>query len=351
MAIGIGSRTNRRVCSALSAGLLIALAGQPASAAPAAPKAPAEGTLDASIDTESGNSAVQLRALQQEVYVAEEYMALVLFRQQCGDRVAAERINIPTVDAGAEPAYVFSPRTLAPGKPYPGLVIAHGSYHGALDPAIFSLIAAAVSKGYIVIFPEYRGSRGYGQEQYDAIDFGGKEVDDVVAAADYLSDTRPVPKDRIALYGRSKGGMVALLAIERFPSRFKAAVDVVGITDMVAYMAYKPGFRGADVAKQPRFGGKTIAQEAAPYIDVSPLNHVEDIQTPLLVHATTGDKTAPVQLHGGRLIDLLKAHNKVVESKIYDMAPGGHVFSEVDSAQARDSEKRIFDFLGKYMRP
>jgi dipeptidyl aminopeptidase/acylaminoacyl peptidase len=213
------------------------------------------------------------------------------------------------------------------------------------------LIAAAVDHGYIVIFPEYRGSRGYGQEQYDAIDFGGKEVDDVVAAADYLAATRPVKKDNIAIYGRSKGGMIVPLAIERFPDRFSAAVDVVGIADMVAYMAYKPGFRGNDVAKQPRFGGKTIAQDAGPYIDVSPLNHVEDIKTPILVLNTTGDKTAPVQLQGGRLIELLKAHNKVFESKIYDNAPGGHIFAEVDSPQARDAERRTFEFLARYLHP
>jgi dipeptidyl aminopeptidase/acylaminoacyl peptidase len=228
-------------------------------------------------------------------------------------------------------------------------VVVHGSYHGSFGPDIFPLIARAVAEGYCVIFPEYRGSRGYGQEHYDAIDFGGKEVDDVVAAADYLAERGLAPADRTAIYGRSKGGMVALLAIERFPKRFKAAVDVVGIADMVAYMAYKPGFRGADVAKQPMFHGKSIAQDAGPYIEVSPLNHIKDIETPLLVEGTTGDKTAPVQLHTGRVIELLKAYGKPFESKIYDQAPGGHVFSEVDSAQARDSEDRVFDFLKRHM--
>jgi dipeptidyl aminopeptidase/acylaminoacyl peptidase len=338
-----------------TAAILGAMFALPASAAPKTEKAekPAahEGTLIDSIDTESADTAVQLKAAAQEQYVIEQYLALVLFNQQYGARVTAERIFIPTVDANTEPAYVFSPKNLTPGASYPGLVIAHGSYHGSLDPAIFRLIAAAVDHGYIVIFPEYRGSRGYGQAWYDAIDFGGKEVDDIVAAADYLSATRPVPKDRIAIYGRSKGGMIAVSAIERFPDRFAAAVDVVGLVDMVAYMAYKPGYRGNDVAKQPRFGGKSIAQDAGPYIDTSPLNHVADIKTPILVQNTTGDKTAPVQLHGGRLIELLKAHNKVFESKIYDNAPGGHVFSEADSPDARDSEARIFEFLAKYMKP
>jgi dipeptidyl aminopeptidase/acylaminoacyl peptidase len=328
-----------------------ALLGAPATAAPApaAPVAkPHEGALGLSIDTEAADATVQLRALQQEVFAEENLIALVAFRQEYGERITAQRVNIPTVGAGYEPAYVFRPKNRPEGK-LPGLVIVHGSYHGSFGPDIFPLIARAVAEGYCVIFPEYRGSKGYGQEHYDAIDFGGKEVDDVVAAADYLAERGLAFPERTAIYGRSKGGMVALLAIERFPKRFKAAVDVVGLTDMVAYMAYKPGFRGADVAKQPMFHGKTIAQDAGPYIDVSPLNHVKDIETPLLVEATTGDKTAPVQLHGGRLIELLRAYNKRFESKIYDLAPGGHVFSEVDSAQARESEDRVFDFLKRHM--
>jgi hypothetical protein len=167
---------------------------------------PHEGALDTSVDTESMDASVRLKAMEQEQYGLEEYLYLVLFNQQYSERIAAERVTIPTVDA----------------------------------------LQARLSR------------------------------------------------------------------------------------------------------RQPRFGGKTIAQDAGPYIDVSPLNHVEDIQTPLLVHATSGDKTAPVQLHSGRLIELLRAHNKVFESKIYDHAPGGHVFSEVDSPDARDSQDRIFEFLAKY---
>lgn len=318
--------------------------------APVAAQKAHDGALDPSIDTESADTGTRLKVVEQEVYSLEEYVYLLLFNQSYGDHVTAERLMIPSAGS-IEPAYVFSPKELRKGARYPGLVMVHGSYHGSLDPSQFPLIDAAVRAGYIVIFPEYRGSRGYGQQVWDAIDFGGKEVDDVVAAADYLATTRPVPRDRIGIFGRSKGGMITLLAIERFPDRFAAAVDVVGLADMVAYMAYKPGFRGQAIARQPRFGGKSIAQDAGPYIDVSPLNHVDAIRTPLLIQATTGDKTAPIELHSGRLIDLLKLRGKTFESKVYDDAPGGHIFSEVDSPDSRDSQARIFAFLARYLRP
>ncbi|HEU0066414.1 MAG TPA: prolyl oligopeptidase family serine peptidase [Sphingomonas sp.] len=140
-----------------------------------------------------------------------------------------------------------------------------------------------------------------------------------------------------------------MLAIQRFPKLFKAAVSNVGITDMVAYTAYKPGFRGDDLAKQPRFCGKTPAQDIAAYMDVSPINHVDRIETPILIQGTTGDRSVPVDLHAGRLIDVLRSRGKIFESKIYDMAPGGHLFAQVDSDAGRDAQDAALVFLGKYL--
>jgi acetyl esterase/lipase len=150
--------------SALPCAVLVSIT-MPPCAGVCAPKTaeaakPHEGTLDTSVDTESMDASVRLKAMEQEQYGIEEYLYLVLFNQQHGERIAAERVTIPTVDAGTEPAYVFSPKAPKPGGPAAGLVMVHGSYHGSLDPMIFGFAAAAVDHGYTVIFPEYRGSGG-----------------------------------------------------------------------------------------------------------------------------------------------------------------------------------------------
>ena len=80
------------------------------------------------------------------------------------------------------------------------------------------------------------------------------------------------------------------------------------------------------------------------------MNHVEDIQIPIYLFATTGDRTVPLTLHSGRLIDALRARGKVFESKIYDHAPGDHIFLFGDSNERRDMFERAFDFLGKYLK-
>src|SRR5205807_4001651 len=180
---------------------------------------------------------------------------------------------------------------------------------------------------------------GYGDVHFKN-NYGVTDTADVLASADYLVKSHPyVDPNRLGIYGHSRGGMVTLLAIERAPTKFKAAVDVAGLTDFLAFMAYKPDFRRLETANEPYFGGKLPAENLAPYIEISPLNHVDQIQTPLFVAATTGDKTVPLMLHSGRLVDALRSHNKTHEVKIYEHAPGDHVFLFGDS----DERKDLFD--------
>ena len=300
------------------------------------------------VNQEAKDVETQLGILQQELYVAQQQIMFLSLRQ-FEDRMTYRRVLFPS---GKElvPAYIFSPKPATPGKK-PGLVIVHGAFHGHLDWRFFDLIEYAVNKGYVTIFPEYRGSSGYGDVLYKN-SYGITDVADTLAATDYLVKSEPeVDPNRLAIYGHSRGGLVTVLAIEQAPTKFRAAVDVAGLMDMVAFMAYKPDFRRMETANDPTFGGKLPSENLARYMEVSPLNHVDKIQTPLFVAATTGDRTVPLNLHSGRLIDALKARNKVFESKIYDNAPGDHIFIFGDSDERKDLFERTFAFLDKYVKP
>jgi dipeptidyl aminopeptidase/acylaminoacyl peptidase len=308
-----------------------------------------EGELQSFINPEAKDLDTRVELLQQTLYEVDQKLTSLTFAQRYGDHIRMERVMFPNPDHDLTPGYVFTPLPLERGKRYPGLVAVHGGYHFSFNEEFFGYVERAVSDGYVVIFPEYRGSRGYGAEHYKAQDYGGKDVDDILASADFLASRADVDAGRLGIVGRSRGGMIALLAIERAPKRFRAAVDVVGIADFVAYMSYKPDYRRQDVAKTPRLAG-TPAENLPAYIEASPISHVDKIEIPLLIHATTFDRTVPVQLHTQRLIDALKARGKVFEWKIYDRAPGGHGFSQGDSEQARDSIDRIFAFLARYLK-
>jgi dipeptidyl aminopeptidase/acylaminoacyl peptidase len=78
--------------------------------------------------------------------------------------------------------------------------------------------------------------------------------------------------------------------------------------------------------------------------------HVEKIETPLLIHATTYDTTVNHKVHSERLVEALKAYDKEYEYKLYDRAPGSHSFSDGDSTESTDSLNRIIEFLDKYLK-
>jgi dipeptidyl aminopeptidase/acylaminoacyl peptidase len=302
------------------------------------------------LNQEAKDTQTKLELLQQELDQAQQQIMFLNLLRQFEDHLQVRRTLFPS-DKELVPAYIFSPKKIEAGKRYPGLVLVHGAFHGHLDWRFFDLIEFAVSKGYVVMFPEYRGSSGYGDVHYKN-NYGNTDVTDVLNSADYLVKSAPyVDPNRLGIYGHSRGGMVVLLALERSPTKFKAAVDVAGLADFVAFMAYKPDFRRMETAAEPQFGGKLPAENLGAYMDISPLNHVDNIVAPLFFAGTTGDRTVPLTLHGGRLVDAMRARNKTIEVKIYDHAPGDHIFLFGDSDERKDLFERSFAFLAKYLKP
>jgi dienelactone hydrolase len=117
------------------------------------------------------------------------------------------------------PAFVFQP--LTPRRPHtaPALVWVHENIRGHLYEHYIPFIREATRRGYVVIAPDYRGSIGYGRTFYDAIDYGGAEVDDVVGAVSVLSARYPeVDPTHVGIIGWSHGGLIALLATFRNPT-------------------------------------------------------------------------------------------------------------------------------------
>ncbi len=307
-----------------------------------------EGALDSFTNTTTDDSAALLRHLQQEIYVTQQLAILTQFRLDHADRI---RLATVFVDSDGEliPTHVFTPVTATADVRRPAVVMVHGGFHERLEPSWFPLIEAVVAAGYVVLFPEYRGSRGYGDAIYQN-DYGNTDVADVLAAGRYAATRPDIDPARIGILGQSRGGMLTLLAIERAPQQFKAAVDIVGLTDFVAYMSYKPDYRRKEIAAtNPGFAGKLPHENLPAYMNVSPINFVEKIEAPLLVLATSGDKIVPHTLHTGRLIDALKANGKTYEAKIYDDAPGGHVFMKGATAERDDALRRIVAWFDRWL--
>ncbi len=272
--------------------------------------------------------------------------ALAEFISLYSSTIKLKRVRYGTVDNELAPAYLFTPVNIVPGKKYPGLVFIRGSGHGQFGNLYFDLIEESIKRGYVVICPDIRGSIGYGLAYYKKVDVAGKQVDDVISAADFLVESTPmVDPSRLAIMGHSHGGLMTLLAIERAPDRFKAAVDVVGPANLAAYVARRtsPADK-AEIYGQPSFAGAD--KDPSILIEKSPIAHVAQIRAPLLVIAASNDTIVPVALHQAPLIAALEAAKIQHEYQVYQNPPGGHEFFP-DTRVGHEALVRAFDFLDK----
>lgn len=283
----------------------------------------------------------------------------VLWYMKLGDAANIQKYRIATskprrepnqtaISAGnmlVIPVYVFSPKNLT-GKA-PMLVFAHGGVHGRLDTNYAHIFREAIERGFVIVSPEYRGSIGHGSDLYNQIDYGGAEIDDTHDARNWAVENLPfVDPNRVGIFGWSHGGYHALMNVMNWPNDYKVAYAGVPVSDLVARMGYT-GQEYRDIFAG--FIGKQPEDNVMEFRRRSPVYHAAKLQTPLLIHTTTNDDDVHV-LEVEHLIAALKAAGKKFEYKIYEAAPGAHIFNRIDTKLAKESRKEMWDFLARYLK-
>src|SRR3954471_4972061 len=257
------------------------------------------------------------------------------------------------------PAFVFQPLQTGPARSRAAIVWVHENIRGHFYEHYIPFVRDAVQRGFVVVAPEYRGSIGYGKAFYDAIDYGGAEVQDVTGAAAAVAARYPqVDPARIGIIGWSHGGMITLLSIFRSPSVFRAATAIVPVTNLFHRLARKGIERQRRaIDPQNRFGGSP-SERPDVYKERSPLFQVDRLQIPLLVHVAENDEDVNID-ESMQLVDALRARKpKLADVKIYRSPPGGHTFDRrvqpstwqpVGTPDQRDSWDRVWAFLESHL--
>jgi len=247
-------------------------------------------------------------------------------------------------------AYTFIPRKMDRSKKQPLLVLAHQGIHGNVSSVeLGHIIREMMEQGFAVIAPDYRGSTGYGQGFANQIDYGGLEVDDVLAGKAWMLEKYSFldPK-KVGAIGWSHGGLITLMQILLHPDEYAVAYAGMPVSDLVLRMGYEsPAYQSQYSAAYHI--GKTVRDDIKEYERRSPITYAAKLATPLLIHSNTNDEDVNV-LEVQRMIMALKAEGKKFEYKIYENAPGGHMFNRLDTKLARDSREEIYTFLSKYLK-
>jgi dipeptidyl aminopeptidase/acylaminoacyl peptidase len=345
-----------RTLKPLAAALALAVAGLTPAAAQTAGEDASQAPRLESLERQVERLASSLDELAKKVDD-------LLWFDRVGDVALVDKVYLPTVPNPRDEetygiansrhpfrmwAYVFTPRGDSKAK-RPLLVLPHGGVHGNFETYYTHVVRELIAEGYVIVAPEYRGSSGYGRDYYEAIDYGGLEVDDVVKARDWAVAALPgVDSERVGILGWSHGGLIALMSVFAHPDKFRVAYAGVPVSDLVARMGYATDSYRKLFSAEHHIG-KTANQAVDEYRRRSPVFHVEKLRVPLLIHTTTNDRDVNV-VEVESLITALKAAGKDFQYKIYPDAPGGHSFNRMDSLLARESRREVYEFLARHLR-
>jgi len=262
---------------------------------------------------------------------------------EAADLAPASLVHYPTFDARKISAYVHVPFNLRRDGSSPAIVMAHGGPSGQWTDGFSREAAYYADHGYVVIRPNVRGSTGYGKafEDLNNLDWGGDDLRDLIAAADYLVASGYVARSKIAVMGGSYGGYLTLAALAFAPERWAAGVDLFGVSSIVTLT------RTTDPILLPyltREMGDPVKNEAL-MRERSPLLSAERIRAPLLILQGDNDPRVPLA-ESRQIADAVRRNRGVVELQIY--RGEGHGFHKLEDQL--DAMRRAVEFLDRYVK-
>ena len=260
------------------------------------------------------------------------------------EMVVGDIVHIPSFDDKSVPAFVYKP---AGAGPFPAIIDVHGGPTSQSRREFGGFRQYLVSKGFVVLVPNVRGSTGYGKSytKLDNHDFGGGPLKDVVACKQWLAAHASVDPRRVVVMGGSYGGYMALAAATFTPTEFAALVDLFGVSDLKSLVEGFPAYwmAGAESIYR-KFGDPKNPADAQYQHDRSPLYFLDKVARPILV--VQGDHDARVKKdQSDRVVQALKQHNVPVHYLV--LKDEGHGFSKTESIVV--TYKAVDRFLDRYI--
>jgi dipeptidyl aminopeptidase/acylaminoacyl peptidase len=239
------------------------------------------------------------------------------------DLIEPELINYPTFDGRQIPAWLYRPRGASEHHQAPIVLAIHGGPEAQERVEYRAFYQYLLSRGIGVLAPNIRGSTGYGVAYQKLIhrDWGGAELRDIEAAAQYLQALPWVSPRRIGVYGGSFGGFATLSSVTRLPNYWAAAVDIVGPSNLLTFVRSVPPTWRRMMAT---WVGDPEADEAL-LRERSPITYVDQVRAPLLVLQGANDPRV-VKAESDQMVDRLHSLGREVEYVVFE--DEGHGFAK-----------------------
>lgn len=181
-------------------------------------------------------------------------------------------------------------------RKYPVIINIHGGPEAQFRPSFLGRSNFYLNElGVVLIFPNVRGSSGYGRTflKLDNEYLREDSVKDIGALLDWIATQPDLDADRILVTGGSYGGYMSLAVATHYGDRIRASIDIVGISNFVTFLEKTESYR-RDL-RRVEYGDERDPAMRTFLLNISPINNAAKIQKPLFIIHGANDPRVPLQ--------------------------------------------------------
>ncbi len=244
------------------------------------------------------------------------------------------------------PGYLTLPRG-ADAENLAVVALIHGGPWARDTWGFRSQVQFLANRGYAVFQPNFRGSTGFGKAFLNAgnREWGDAMQDDITDGIQYLIDQGIADPERVCIMGGSYGGYATLAGMVFTPELYACGVNIVGVSNIITLLNSIPTYWGPIRQMLTLRVGDPETEEGRAQLErQSPINHVEQIQRPLLIVHGANDPRVR-QSEADQIVVAMREAGLPVE---YILAPDeGHGFAQRINRIAMQA--RIEEFLAQHL--
>ncbi len=213
-----------------------------------------------------------------------------------------EEVWYQSFDGKKIQAWLQKPPGFDAKKKYPLILNIHGGPHAAYGFVFSHEFQWMAAKGYVVVYPNPRGSTSYGQDFGNVIQYNypGDDYKDLMAGVDDAIKRGYVDEKKMGVTGGSGGGLLTNWVITQ-TDRFAAAVSQRDIANWANWW-YTADF----TLFQPRWFKAPPFEDPEDYRKRSPIPYVKQVKTPLMLILGETDTRTPMTAGGEEMFRALK---------------------------------------------
>lgn len=257
------------------------------------------------------------------------------------DLSEVEYITYKARDGKTIPGYLTKPKGAGP---HPLVVMPHGGPFSEETVIFDEWSQMLANNGYMVLQPQFRGSKNYGLDFYKSAfinggEGGGKMQDDKDDGAKHLIAQGLVDPDRVAMFGWSYGGYASLIAASRPNNIYQCVIAGAAVADNLQQVnLYRNQLRGAQQVEQLQFWDGSM----------SPIEEVDKVNVPIMLIHGSIDQRVGIK-HSNKYVSALKKANK--EHKYLELKDADHFLSTLRFDHKMEMYPALVDFLQKDCGP